>query len=267
MQYSSTERVCFTQNTLRPDSTPFASAYATLWRDKSVSICGYPPTKKKGFTLLEVLLALGVLLVLATLALGGFQALVDTTIFADEALESLHQGEMVMDRLEGSLRSAAFFERNPTLYAFVHEKGAGSPPQDMFSWVTSTQTLLPPNYPTLQGLNRVFVSIEELDGVTGLAVSAYPHLIEPDADEIGDVEPWLLSSRVKGLEVRYYDLTENDWVDEWERNNQLPTSVELKLYVQSPSEGNELIELVRRVDIPVGKVSREARRGRREARE
>lgn len=222
---------------------------------------------RQGFTLLEVLLALAILLVLAALAIGGFQALVDTTIFADEALESLHQGEMVMDRLERSLRSAAYFERNPGLYAFVHEKGSGSPPQDMASWVTSTQSLLPPNYPTLQSLNRVFVSIEEIDGVTGLAVSAYPHLIDPDADEIGDVEPWLLSSRVKGLEVRYYDLTENDWVDEWERDNQLPTSVELKLFVQSPEEGSSLTELVRRVDIPVGKVSRDTRRGRREARQ
>ncbi len=221
----------------------------------------------KGFTLLEVLLALGVLLVLATLALGGFQALVDTTIFADEALESLHQGEMVMNRLESSLRSAAYFQRNPTLYAFVHEKGAGEPPQDMASWVTSTQSLLPPNYPTLQGLNRVFVSIEDLDGVTGLAVSAYPHLIDPESDEIGEVEPWLLSSRVKGLEIRYYDITENDWVDEWERDNQLPASVELKLYVQSSSEDRRLLELVRRVDIPVGKVSRDVRRGRREATE
>jgi len=225
----------------------------------------HPSLGRKGFTLLEVLLALGILLVLATLAVGGFQALVDTTVFADEALESLHQGEMVMDRLERSLRSASFFERNPTLYAFVHEKGTGSPPQDMASWVTSTQSLLPPNYPTLQGLNRIFVSIEEIDGVTGLAVSAYPHLIDPESDEIGEVEPWLLSNRVKGLELRYYDLTENEWVDEWERDNQVPTSVELKLYVQSPDENGKLVELVRRVDIPVGKVSREARRGRREA--
>jgi type II secretion system protein J len=220
-------------------------------------------TTLSGFTLLEVLLALAILGFMAVMAIGSFQSLVDTTTYTNEALESLHQGEVVMDRVVRSLRSAAFFDSNPSLYTFLHEKGTGSPPDDMASWVTSTMTLLPTNYPTRQSLNRIYISIEEIDGLTGLAVSAHPYLMDPEDEEVDDLEPWLISSRVKGFELRYYDLSENEWVDEWERKNQLPTAVEITVYIQPVEKGDPLKELVRRVDIPVGKLSRQTRRGQR----
>jgi hypothetical protein len=133
----------------------------------------------------------------------------------------------------------------------------------MASWVTSTMTLLPPNYPTREGLNRIFLSIEEIDGETGLAVSAYPYLVDPEDDRVEEVEPWLISSRVKGLKFRFYDLNEQDWVEEWERDNQIPLFVEVTLELEPLEEQGDPVILTRRVDIPVGKVSRATRRGRR----
>ena len=219
--------------------------------------------QRSAFTLVEVLLAMAVLGVLAFLAVGSLEALVDSTAYADEALESLHQGETVMDRIVSSLRSASYFDSRPGLYAFEHESEPGSPPRDIASWVTSTMALLPPNYPTREGLNRIFLSIEEIDGETGLAVSAYPYLVDPEEDDVDEVEPWLISSRVNGLRFRFYDLTENDWVDEWERDNQIPVFVEVTLELAPMEENGDAVILTRRVDIPVGKVSRSTRRGRR----
>lgn len=222
---------------------------------------------KRGFTLLEVLLAVALLGLMSVMIFGSFQALIGSTLAAEESLETLHQGEAVMDQLVRSLRSAAWFESQPTLYAFEHEKGAGNPPDDMASWVSHTMAFLPPNYPTRQGLNRIFLGIETIDGQTGLAVSAYPYMLSPDDDEVEEVEPWLISPRVKGFALRYYDLTENEWVDEWERDNQIPTTVEVTLFMKPAERGGDYLEMLRRVDIPIGKVSRETRRGRRQARD
>lgn len=221
------------------------------------------PPPRAGFTLVEVLLAMALLVILGVMAVGSLQALVESTAAADEALESLHQGETLMDRVVSSLRSAAYFDSDPTLFSFDYEPGSGSPPNDMASWVTSTMSLLPPNHPTREGLNRVFLSIETVDGETGLAVSAYPYLVDPEDDDVPELDPWLLSARVRGLRFRFYDLTRNEWVDDWERDNQIPVSLEVTLELEPVGDSRDPVELVRRVDIPAGKVSRATRRGER----
>jgi len=219
---------------------------------------------RQAFTLLEVLLAVSILGIMSLMIFGSFRSLVESTTQAEQALDRLHQGEEVLDQLVRSLRSAAWFDSQPTLYAFQHEKGTGDPPDDMASWVSSTMAFLPPNYPTREGLNRIFLGIEEIDGETGLAVSAYPYMLSPDDEEVEEVEPWLISPRIKGFSLRYYDLTEEDWVDEWERDNQLPTTVEVTLYLEPLEPGGDWRKRVRRVDIPVGAISRATRRGGRQ---
>jgi hypothetical protein len=74
----------------------------------------------------------------------------------------------------------------------------------------------------------------------------------------------MVTHRVKGLELKIYDLNRNEWVDEWERDNQLPVTLSLTLYVQTDeSRTGRLQKYTRRIDIPLGPVSRETRRGRR----
>ncbi|MCC5849297.1 MAG: prepilin-type N-terminal cleavage/methylation domain-containing protein [Verrucomicrobia bacterium] len=221
------------------------------------------PVKSQGFTLLEVLLALLILGMMSLMIFGSFQSVVETTTHAERAMESLHHGEVVMEQLIGSLRSASFFDSNPSVYTFQHERGIGTPPDDMLSWVTGTMSFLPPRYPTRQGMNRLFLSIEEIDGVRGLAISAYPHLVDPDDILVAQVEPWMISPKVKGLQVRFYDMTAEEWVDEWEDERQIPQFVEVTLFMEPLEERGPYRELVRRVEVPVGRISRETRRGRR----
>ncbi len=220
--------------------------------------------KRRGFTLLEVLLALLILGMMSLMIFGSFQSVVETTSHAERAMDSLHHGEVVMEQLVGSLRSASFFDGNPGVYTFRHEPGIGNPPDDMLSWVTGTMSFLPPRYPTRQGMNRLFLSIEEIDGVRGLAISAYPHLVDPDDILVAQVEPWMISPKVKGLQVRFYDMTAEEWVDEWEDERQIPQFLEVTLFMEPLEERGPHRELVRRVEVPVGRISRETRRGRRQ---
>ena len=224
----------------------------------------HPTTGRRGFTLLEVLLSLLILSIMSLMIFGSFSSIIETTAHAEEVINSLHHGEVVMDQLVSSLRSASFFDSNPGLFTFQHEPGTANPPNDMLSWVTGTMSLLPPQYPTRQGLNRIFLSIEEIDGVRGLAVSAYPHLVDPEDLLVEDVPPWVISPRVHGLRIRFYNPATEEWEDEWEDERQIPQFLELTLYLEPLEERGPLRELVRRIDVPVGRISRETRRGRRQ---
>lgn len=219
--------------------------------------------RRQGFTLLEILLALSILAIMSVMVFGSFRSIVESVTATENAMESLHHGEIVFEQLVSSLRSAAYFDSNPAAFTFLHEPGLGTPPDDMLSWVTGTMAFLPPRYPTRQGLNRIFLSIEEIDGQRGLAVSAYPHLLNPEDDQVEEIEPWMISPRVKGLRARFYDMRTNEWVEEWEDERQIPQVLEITLFLEPLEERGPVRELVRRVDIPVARISREVRRGRR----
>lgn len=219
---------------------------------------------RHGFTLLEILLAISILAIMGLMVFGSFRSLVDTTQAAENALDKLHLSDSVLSQIDEALHSAVFFDSDPGRYTFLYKKGTGKPPGDTLSWVTRSKAFLPAEYPTREGLNRIELSVREVDGETGLAVRAYSSLRDPQSDEAEDVEPWMISKSVKGLELFFYDIGEQDWVDDWERNNQLPVTLALKLYVEGDGPDAEMRVHTLAVEIPVGKMSRETRRGRRQ---
>ncbi len=220
--------------------------------------------RRNGFTLLEVLLSVLILAMISVMIFGSFRSITESIMAAEQAMDSLHHGEIVLEQLVSSLRSTAFYETTPGAYTFLHEKGTGKPPDDMLSWVSGTMAFLPPRYPTRQGLNRIFLSIEEIDGQRGLAVSAYPHLSDPDDAFVEEVDPWMISPRVLGLQARFYNLTTNTWEEEWLDERQIPAFIEITLFLEALEEGGDLREVVRVIDVPVARISREVRRGRRQ---
>ncbi|WFB35721.1 type II secretion system protein [Kiritimatiellota bacterium B12222] len=219
--------------------------------------------RRSGFTLLEVLLAMSILSIMGLMVFGSFRSLVDTTTRAENALDKLHLSDTLMNQIEDSLRAAVFSADHPEIYSFLYEKGTGNPQDDTFSWVTSSTAFLPADTPALTGLNRIELSIQDVDGETGLAVRAFSSLLDPESNEAEDVEPWLISDQVTGMHLNFYDPSEQTWEEEWERTNQLPTTLALTLSFASEDPIEPDLVRVRRIDIPVGKLSRDSRRGRR----
>ncbi|MGA0369756.1 MAG: PulJ/GspJ family protein [Kiritimatiellia bacterium] len=220
--------------------------------------------KRRGFTLLEVLLALSILSVMGLMIFGSFRSLVDSTLTAEKALDELHLTAHVARQITESLRSAVFFGSDPRRYTFRFEQGTGSPRADKLSWVTHSGAFLPPDYPTPEGLNRIELTVQDLDGERGLTARAFSSLYDPESEEAEEVEPWMISTAIKGLELHFYDMGEQDWTDDWERDNQLPTFLILTLYFQQEAPGAEMQTLHLPLEIPVGKMSRQTRRGQRQ---
>jgi type II secretion system protein J len=219
------------------------------------------PHHKQGYTLLEILVAVLILGIMSLMVFGSFHSLMTATQRAEATLDGLHARSALLSRIAVSLRTSVFDGQRPESYEFVHEDGGTGVPRDTISWVTTSSHLLPPGMTTLEGVRRVELSIQDVDGQEGLAVRAFPDSWELDDPEVDDVDYTIIDTRVRGLDVILYDVNEEDWTDEWQRSRQLPVSVVITLYLQGEEDSGRLTPVRQRVDIPVGRTSRQLRRG------
>ncbi|MDD3604693.1 MAG: type II secretion system protein [Kiritimatiellae bacterium] len=204
---------------------------------------------QRGFTLLEVLCAVAILATAMSVILGTFTVCVRAWTRGEEALDDLHHGDYVMEQLVSALRSAAWFGTSPGKYGFHLEDRGGDYPQDMISWVTSGTAFLPQGSELAHGLHRLTVSIEDNeDGDDAVAIRSFPHLADLKDDES---EPWFVSSVVKGLNCRIYNVEDEDWEDDWEDTNAIPQIVEITLYMDPLERYGDPITIKRMVQIPV----------------
>ena len=206
--------------------------------------------RRSGFTLIELLVALTILVTAFSIIWGSFSATVTAWRRGGVLLDELHHGDYVMEQLVSSLRSMAYFSSAPDKYGFwLKSRGGGGYPADVLSWVASGKTFMPSGSPLENGLHRISVTVmANEDGDDAFAIRAYPHLAEMDAD---DVDPWFVSTEVKGIQCRIYDSEEKDWKNEWEDTNSIPSLIEVTLYMDPLEEYGEPIKMTRVIEIPV----------------
>lgn len=210
---------------------------------------------REGFTLLEVLVALGVFVAIMGIVGTSLVATVDGWDRGQRALDNLRRGDHVIDQLANALRSTcgggASTKRG--IYAFQLANTDGNPPTAELSWVTASPAFLPPNSPLAYGIHRIGLAIETLtDGRPALAVRAWPYVMT-DPDQIAAIEPGFLAPNISGFQCRCYDFQAQDWAVEWTSSNALPAIVEITLYVNSETNAAaEPLILQRLVEMPLG---------------
>ncbi|MBP7274645.1 MAG: prepilin-type N-terminal cleavage/methylation domain-containing protein [Kiritimatiellae bacterium] len=213
--------------------------------------------KRRGFTLIEVLVTIVLVAIAFTIIGRTFVAIKQAWQFGTAAVEELHHGDFVSEQVEAALRSATYVQANTSgsLYGFLHEDGSGTYPEDRISWVTSARAFIAPTSHLARTTHRIELSIEtDRDaGGEALMARAWSHL-QRDMDR-DEVDPWLVSPLVRGLDCRFWNAEREEFEDDWENTNRLPDRVEIALYFDPPEGTYEPLIMRRLVDIPASGVA------------
>jgi prepilin-type N-terminal cleavage/methylation domain-containing protein len=220
--------------------------------------------RKKGFTLMEVMIAVTIMSAAMAIALMSFSAVARAWQKGNSMSEGMSHGDFVMDQLVQSLRSTYYPDatgENPKYGFWLEDDGD----MDKISWVKMGQGLTLGDNPVAQSAHRVMFSVEPIPGKSreGASVRLWHVFGQEDDFDYEDVEPSFISDRILGFNCRVAtNLTEEgwEWEETWEEDNtnKLPDVVELTLFLEPLEPGDAPFEVTRSVEITVSHLSRQA---------
>lgn len=209
--------------------------------------------RRRGFTLIEALVTLALLAIAIVIIAGAFRVVTAAWKRGGAAIEELHHGDFVAEQIGVALRSAAYYRSNTgtSLYGFQFEDKSGTYPEDRISWVTTSRAMVSPTSVYARATHRIELSMGEIPGMreSALVARAWSHLARDVRSE--DIEPWLVSPRVRGLDCRFWNAEREEFEDEWTNTNRLPERVEIDLYFDPPSGATEPLITRQMIRIPV----------------
>ena len=184
--------------------------------------------KSGGFTLIEVLIAIGIFSLVVAAIYACWSAVMRSSKVGQDAAARAQRSRMAMQSLEEALTFAKMHAANADLYWFQGESGSDA----LLSFVTK----LPKSFPRGakfgdQTLRRVEFSLQPGENnMEQLVVRQAPLLMDFDEDEQN--YPLVLAREVSEMVVEFWDTREEDWVEEWTETNQLPAMVRVSLVTQ-----------------------------------
>lgn len=211
----------------------------------------------RGFTLLEVLLAVTILSVVATVTFMTFSAATTAWQRGTALVDRIHHGDFVIHQLMMALRSAYYPEGQGDLpaYGFQHaDNGDGPEAEDEISWVKLGGALVGRDQAYAESPHRVrFFLADNENGRRSAAVVSWRIEGQPEDFDPDTLAPVYLSSRVVGFNCRAaWTLDKDgeiDWEDEWTHTNRIPSAVEVTLYIEPVTPGQPPVELKRIVGL------------------
>ena len=217
---------------------------------------------RRGFTLLEVMLAVAILAMVAAATTMTFTVVIGGWRRGAAMADRLSRGDFVMDQLVLGLRSAYYPDgrRADALYGFQHEsRQRGGLPSDVISWVKLGGALIGADRAYAGSPHRVRFAVRETsEGDPAASVTAWQVFGQMDDFDPDLLPPIDLSNRILGFKCRAaYERIDDeiDWLDEWPHTNRLPMAVELTLYLEPPDPNDPPLEIKRALGIPVAPLS------------
>jgi general secretion pathway protein J len=186
------------------------------------------PLAQCGFTLIEVVVAIGLLAIVMTLVYGAFSRSVDVTRDTAEASERMRQVQVITERLVDELSAAYWFADNGGRGRFEgsSDTAAGADTRrDRLVWTTFAHRRYVADRPE-SDVSQIEYRVEaDPDGATG-------RLVREERSNVLSDAPWALQTDdmaegVTEFKLRY--LGGADWVDAWEAKLRqgLPRAVEV----------------------------------------
>ncbi len=203
--------------------------------------------------MLEVLVSIVLLAIISAISFQVYSSTLFSWKRSTEVADGLKHGDFSMNNLLNALYSTIYFNNDRRVYAFRCEKSSdGKMPTDMISFVTVSKAFMPASSPYFGAPHRLQLFVDRDDrGNPALFALPMPAIAsEEEFAETFAEEPILVSRDVVGLEIFFWDATNEEWTEEWESENSIPERIEISLYISS-SEDEEPMQFTRIVDIPV----------------
>ena len=228
----------------------------------------------RGFTLIELIMAIMILSVMTLISFFCFNAIVSSWTVGMEVSDSMAQADYVMNQIESGLRSAYFStstqKEDERGFQFI-DNGDGEHARDSITWTKEGRAFVG----SLKGIDgkteiaemphRVMLYVEEGDrhqGGGGLMAKAWSNDFQPDDFDVEeDVKAFLISPKVIAMDCKVLKeppeekAREIKWEDEWKSSNALPYKVSVTLYLRPIKEREAPLAVSRDIDIPVWDVS------------
>jgi prepilin-type N-terminal cleavage/methylation domain-containing protein len=218
----------------------------------------------RGFTIVELLVAVAILVMVSTITFGIFATVTKAWQRGTAMSQDLHHGDFVIEQLIGGLRQARYRNKNDGV--LLTDNGDGPEARDAISWVKEGSDLVGEDSPLSKTFHRVkfFIGADEETSKIGAVYTAWGDTyLQPDDFDPEELPPEILSDRVVGFNVRVAtNNLENDtldWLDTWDtdigagdnQSNHVPRFVELTVYLRPIDEDQPPLEMKRFVDIPI----------------
>lgn len=208
------------------------------------------------FTLLELMIALGILMMVLGTIYSTWAAILRSKRSADEAALRAQRARLAVRSVEDALRGAQFFQANAAWYSFYADT-AGD-----FAYL-SLVSRLPESFPGSglfggQVLRRVTFSVEaDEQSPANLIMRQQPLLLATNLVE--EPYPIVLARDVSDFAFEFWDAQTGQWVGEWLQTNQIPRMARFLLGIgqQPDRRGAPMNFQVATVDIPSTAVPRE----------
>ncbi len=180
--------------------------------------------RARGFTLLEVVIALALLTLLVSVVYGGFSTAVRAYESAGERGDASARMRIISDYLRRSVGSAfplAIASDSDWELVFEGTRERVRYVADLPTWVG------------IGGLHDVVIEVRREGAGDALLMRRRPLAVDSRGDLTGDYEDHVLLDEVSALSLRYYGSTDPRsapaWYDEWSMGRSMPMLVELRV--------------------------------------
>ncbi len=215
---------------------------------------------RRGFTLLEIILAVSVLALVGTMIYGGFSQTALNKARIEEDADHSRIIHMALERMARELTMAFVSTHvNPSLDLRVVETafiGKNNGKDDRIDFTSFSHRRLYRNARE-SDQNEISYFVTEHPDDPGVSVLARREQNRIDEDPRRGGKSQILVENVEEFNVEYFDPLLTDWVQTWNTEdvlaqpNRLPTQVRIRLAVKDPRRRGETQAFGTRVMIPL----------------
>jgi len=228
---------------------------------------------RRGFTIIELLLAIMILSIMTVVSTWTFQSIVRNWTLATEMADNMQRVDYALAQVSAALRSAYF----PTSGKATEDDGFAlfdggdeDDESDRISWVKLGPAIVGQSSRFAKSPHRITIFVRserdaDEDHPAGLIADVIGEKTfrEDDFDE-DDEDNWdhfVISPDVQGFNCRVLDKEQPfqaekvHWVDTWDTSNCIPRRVQLTFWMKPVDEEKEPYPVVRVVEIPLWDIS------------